>query len=154
LSSLPESPTSDKLARAFGAFAQRQAQYLGRQQHILEEPAPFEQQRLLEHHADVAGRVERVARRADLRLAAVGALQPGENFQQRGLAATRRSDEAGEFARCHREGRIGNGGKFPALLAIDLAHIAQPDEGLGHGGTHLIRASRTMTRRSSPRTSQ
>ena len=46
----------EQVARTLAALRQRQAEDLGRQQHVVDHAAPFQQQRLLEHHADVARR--------------------------------------------------------------------------------------------------
>src|SRR6266516_7673221 len=75
-----------KLARAFAALAHRQAEDLRRQQHVGENAPPFQQQRLLEHHADVAGGIEPVLGIADLDAAGVARIEPGQHFQDRGLA--------------------------------------------------------------------
>src|SRR6266487_515180 len=64
-SSISTSLGSCTSARAFEALAHRQAEDFGRQQHVAENAPPFQQQRLLEHHADVAGGIEPVLGIAD-----------------------------------------------------------------------------------------
>ena len=55
----------EQIAGASAARRHRQAEDFGRQQHVVDDAPPFQQQRLLEHHADVARRIERLRRRAD-----------------------------------------------------------------------------------------
>jgi DNA repair protein RadC len=54
-----------------GALARRlhgEPEDFRRQQHVVEDAAPLEQERLLEHHADIAAGVEGMVGRADLHL--------------------------------------------------------------------------------------
>ena len=95
----PCSPTSASRSRARSRLSRsRQAEDFGRQQHVVDDAAPFQQQRLLEHHADVARRIERLRWRADPHLAAVVRVQAGEDFQQRGLAAAGGADQRHKLA--------------------------------------------------------
>jgi hypothetical protein len=100
LSSAPVRPTSaEQIARPLAALFDRQAEDLGRQDDVVEDRPPLQQQRRLEHHADVAARIERHAGRADLDRSGIVRMEPGEDLQQRALAASRRADEARELAR-------------------------------------------------------
>ena len=58
--------------------------------------------------------------RADLHLAGIEGCRPGEDLQQRGLAAARGPDQRNEFARLDVERRLGDGEKFRAAGAVDL----------------------------------
>ena len=60
---------------------------------------------VLEHHGDVAvaGPRPRDILAADLDRAVARLLKPGDGAQQGGLAAARRTDQHGEFARWHLE---------------------------------------------------
>ena len=73
-------------------------------------------------------------------------MEPRENLEQRGLAATRRPDQRYELARLHVEGRFGNGKQACAARAVGLLHAGEVDErfahGFGRGEAHEMRASR------------
>ena len=130
----------EQIAGAGPRGLHRQADDFGRQQHVVENGSPFQQQRLLEHHADVARGIERRFRIADLDGAAVGVVQPGQNLQHRGLAAAGRADQRDQFAFPDVHGDVGDGEKFRALGPIDLADVAQADEGLvGRHASHFCR---------------
>src|SRR4029453_13716771 len=75
----------EKIAGARTALRHRQPEDFRRQQHVVDDAPPFEQQRLLEHHADVARGVERLRRRADLHFAGVEGMKPRENLGRRGV---------------------------------------------------------------------
>ena len=74
--------------------------------------------------------IERRARVADLDGAAVGLMQPGQDLQHRGLAAAGGADQRDQFAFLHVHGDVGDREEFRAPRTIDLADIAQADEGL------------------------
>ena len=76
---------------------------------------------------------------ADLDGAAVGVVQPGQDLQHRGLAAAGRADQRDQFAFLHVHGDVGDGQEFRALRAIDLADVAQADEGLGRHASHFCK---------------
>lgn len=63
---------------------------------------PFEQPRLLEHHADP----RRAAPLAQVDLPAIGFLKPGGQMQQRGLADAGGANQRDQFARRHIEREI------------------------------------------------
>ena len=88
----------EQIAGARAARRHRQPEDFRRQQHVVDHAPPFQQQRLLEHHADVARRIERLRRRSDPHLAGVVRMQAGEDLQQRGLAAARRADQRDQLA--------------------------------------------------------
>jgi hypothetical protein len=131
----------------------RQTENLGRKQHVVDHAAPLQQQRLLEHHPDVARGIERLRRRSDAHFAGIDRVQSGEDLQQRGLAAAGRTDQRDQFAFRDIEGRLRNREKLLAARAIDLAHVGEVDERLGHHA-HPSRASCTTSSRSSPSTSR
>ena len=147
----------DQAAGALARLAHGQAEDFRRQQDIFQHPPPFQQQRLLEHHADIARRVEIAACAADLQRAAVVGKEPGNDLEQGGLAAARRPDDRHQLAFVDVEGGVGNREEFLAAGAEDLLDANEADEGFaacGRRGGHTVstRASRTTTRRSSPRT--
>src|SRR5262249_26256789 len=75
----------------------REAQHFGGQHHVLEDAAPGQQDRALEHHADVAPRAaDRLAVENDM--AGLVIEQAGENAQQRALAAAAGADDGDEAA--------------------------------------------------------
>ena len=132
-----EADHGQQLARPLPAFAVGKAKNLRRQQDVLQHPAPFQQQRLLEHHADVARRVEGMLARADAHLAGVVVVKTRENLQQRRLAATRRADQRHQLAGLDVETRVRDGEELLVTLAIGLADARDVDEGLGHGRSLL-----------------
>ena len=147
----------DQAAGAFARLAHGQAEDFRRQQDIFQHPPPFEQQRLLKHHADIARRVEIAAGAADLQRAAVVRVEAGNDLEQGGLAAARRSDDRHQLALVDIEGGVGDRKELLAAGAEDLLDADEADEGLAAGGrraghTVSTRASRTTTRRSSPST--
>ena len=92
---------SARAARGAGVLAGQ----LGRQQHVLQDRAPFQQHRRLEDHADVGqwARARR-GRRPSTR-AGGGGPQAGHDAQQRGLAAAARAHQRDELARADRRAR-------------------------------------------------
>src|SRR6266446_7880009 len=56
----------EEVAGARAALRHRQPENFRRQQHVVDHAPPFEEERLLEHHADVARRIERLRGGADL----------------------------------------------------------------------------------------
>ena len=130
----------EQIAGAGPRGLHRQADDFGRQQHVVQNGSPFQQQRLLEHHADIAGGIERCFRVADLDGAAVGIMQPGQDLQHRGLAAAGGADQRDQLAFLHVHGDVGDGEEFRALGPIDLADVAQADEGLfGAHASHFCK---------------
>ena len=96
--SKPSRPTS--FNSAFGArqiFVARQPLHVDRQHHVGEDIAPRQQQRVLEHDADIAVRLRDLLA-LDQDLAGRRRQQPGDHFQQRGLAAAGRTDHDKELA--------------------------------------------------------
>ncbi|MEZ5739528.1 MAG: hypothetical protein R3E68_08800 [Burkholderiaceae bacterium] len=87
-----------QLARPPACLRHRQAEQLGRQQDVVEDAPPLEQQRLLKDHADVPSRVERMGGRAERHRAFILLVQAGQDLEQRGLAATRWPDHRDQFA--------------------------------------------------------
>ena len=96
----------EEIARPGPGCRHRQTDDLGRQQHVVEYGPPFQQQRLLKHHADIARGIEWRARVADLDGAAVGVVKPGRDFQHRGLAAAGRPDQRDQLAFLHVHGDV------------------------------------------------
>ena len=130
----------EQIAGAGPRGLHRQADDFGRQQHVVQNGSPFQQQRLLEHHADIAGGVERCFRIADLDGAAVGVMQPGQDLQHRGLAAAGGADQRDQLAFPDVHGDVGDGEEFRALGTIDLADVLQADEGLvGAHASHFCK---------------
>ena len=127
---------------ALAARLRRQTQDFGRQQHVLEDAPPLQQQRLLEHHADIAPGIEGVLAAADPDLAAVMAMQAREQLEHGGLAAAGRPDQRDEFARLDVETHVGDRKKLLAPRAVDLADAVQADERLAHSGPVGRRAIR------------
>ena len=94
---------------------------------VLPDGEPGQQRRLLEHHADLGRRaVDALVRQREG--AGVGAVEAGEQAQQRALAAARRPDQADEFAVAHRHVEMverqhrlaGHGGiDFDDALGLD-----------------------------------
>jgi hypothetical protein len=147
-----QSDQRQQLAGALPALGERKPEDFGRQQHVVENAPPFQQQRLLEHHADVARRIERLRRRADANLARLVGVQAGQDFQQRRLSAAGRADQRDQLAVFDVEGRLRDRQKLRTARAIDLAHAGEMNE--WGGGGHCRRASRTTSRRSRPSTSR
>ena len=144
-----------QVARPLAARLLRQAEDLGRQQHVVDDRPPLQQQRLLEHHADVARRIERMLGRADRHRAAVVRMQAGQDLQQRALAAARRARPAtGQLARHDVEGGVGDREVRLRARAVGLGDVGEVDERLGgRGGLHQdTRASGTTSARSSSST--
>ena len=147
----------DQVLRPLARLAHRQAENLRRQQHILQHPAPFEQERLLKHHADVARRIEAAVRAADPKRAAIVGIEAGDDLEQGGLAAARRPDQRDQLALVDVERGVGDRQNFLAADAEHLADALQADEGLaasGRAAGHTVstRESRTTNRRSRTRT--
>ena len=103
---------------------------LGRQQHVFDDPPPLEEERLLEHHADVPGGIERGLRVADADCAAVVGMKPREHLEHRGLAAAGGADEGDQLAGRHVQGDVRDGEKLVATASVDLAHSGKVDERL------------------------
>ena len=83
--------------RARQIFLARQPLHVDRQHDVGEDVAPRQQQRVLEHDADIAVRlVDLLA--LDQDFAGRRRQQPGDHFQQRGLAAAGRADHDKELA--------------------------------------------------------
>jgi hypothetical protein len=145
-----------EVAGARAARSHGKAEDLRRQQHVVDHAPPFQQQWLLENHADVARRIERLGFGADRDLAGVEGMQTGENLEQGGLAATRRSDQGHQLARLDIECGFGNGEEIRPPRAVDLLHAGKMDERFAHGPSgvrrHASRASRTTSMRSSAST--
>ena len=95
--------------------------------------------------------IERLRRRADAHVAGFVGVQPGENLQQRGLAAAGRADQRDQLARLDVERRLGDREEIRAARAVDLLHAGEMDERLAHG-VYWMRASRTTSSRSRPST--
>ena len=127
------SPTSvEQIARPLAACRHRQAEDFRRQQHVVDDAAPFQQQRLLEHHADVARRIERLRGRADPHVAGLVGMQAGEDFQQRGLAAAGRADQRDQLAGLDVERRLRHREELGAAGAVDFLHAGEMDERFAH----------------------
>jgi hypothetical protein len=137
----PEPDQGKELARAGTARAHGKPQDLGREQDIVDHASPFQQQWLLEHHADVAARVERMARGPDRQLAGVMPMKARQNLQERGLAATGGADQRDELSRRHIEAYLGDREQIRAPRAVDLLHAGDMDERLGHDLTKAARRS-------------
>src|SRR5690606_18551808 len=86
---------------------------------------PGEDRVLLEH--DVVQGPGRVGAGHDAHLAAGEALEPGDDAQERRLAAAGRSDEADELALADREIEVGDGGHVARHRGVDLARSARYD---------------------------
>src|SRR5580704_17886494 len=137
----------EQVARSRARRLHRQADDFSGQQDVVEDGPPFQEQRLLEYHADVARWIERGARVADSNGAAVGLVKACKNLQHGGLAAAGGADQRDQFAFLHVHGDVGNRQKLLAARAIDLSHIAQPDEGvwrLAHA-SHFSRLAATKS---------
>src|SRR5262245_23926199 len=152
-----EAHEREEVAGASAACGHGQTEDFGGQQHVVDHAPPFEQQRRLKHHADVARGIERLRRRADLELAGVERVEACEKLEQRGLAAAGGPDQRHELARLHVERRLGDGEKIRSPRAVDLLHGGEVDERFAHGRPtartpHASRASRTTSMRSSAST--
>ncbi|MGY3365837.1 hypothetical protein ACVWZL_002962 [Bradyrhizobium sp. GM2.4] len=119
----------EQIARPLARGLHRKTDDLCRQQHVVQDRPPFQQQRLLEHHANVAGRIERAFGVADLHRAAVGVVQAGQNLHHGGLAAAGRADQRDQLTLLHVHGDVGHRQEFGAAAAIDLADALQADKG-------------------------
>ena len=94
----PSRPTSlQQRHRARQIFFARQSLHVDRQHHVAEDVAPRQQQRVLEHDADIAVRFCHLLA-FDKDFAGRWRQQAGDHFQQRGLAAAGRADHDEEFA--------------------------------------------------------
>ena len=78
-------------------FFARQPLHVDRQHHVGQDVAPWQQQRVLEHDADIAVRLRHLLA-LDQDLAGRRREQPGDHLQQRGLAAAGRADHDEELA--------------------------------------------------------
>ena len=126
-----EAPTSRRardILDARLALAARHAQLLHAEGDVVGDAQPGEERRVLEHDAAIgAGPAHALA--ADTHLALVGALEAGDEVEQRRLAAPRRADQADELAvvdgERHLAQRRGHAarGRFEALCdAADFDH--------------------------------
>jgi hypothetical protein len=82
-------------------------------------------------------------------------MKPGENLEQRRLAATGRTDQGHELARLDVEGRLRNGEQGRPARAVSLLHAGKVDERFAHGSgreRQEMRASRGTSRCSSAST--
>ena len=128
-----EPDQGEQIAGAGAACGHGQAEDFRGKEHVVDDAAPLQQQRLLEHHADVAGGIERLRARADRHRARIPGVEAGENLEQRGLAAAGRADERDELARLDVEARLRDGEKVRPARAVDLAHAGEMDERFAHG---------------------
>ena len=131
---------SDHVQEVLGALAaglHRQAEDLGGQQDIVDDLAPFEQQRLLKHHADITTGPERHILAADADRAFICRQEIGEDLQDRGLAAARRPDEGNELAIVDLHGDIRDGKHFLVAGLVGLADILQLDDAFAHCASSL-----------------
>ena len=115
----------EKIARARAAFRHGKAEDLGGQQHVVDDAAPLEQERLLKHHADVARRIERLRRRADAQGAGIVRMQSGQNLEKRGLAAAGGTDQRHQLAGRDVEGGLRYGEELAPAGAIHLSSRRQ-----------------------------
>src|SRR5438552_3995770 len=84
------------VARFLGGGAALEPEDLDRQQHVLEDGAPREEHRRLEHHPDAPARPGD-PRRTDADVPGAGVEQPADQLEQRRLAAAARPDESDEL---------------------------------------------------------
>jgi hypothetical protein len=114
------------LLRAFVAHAPRHAQLLQAEGDVLGDVEPREERRILEHDAAiVAGPAYRPIAYQDG--AGVGPLEPGDEVEERGLAAAGRADQADQLAARHvqahvLDGRGGATGRGAEALG-DMAYV-------------------------------
>ncbi len=102
-------------------LAPRHLAQLQRQLDVLLRGQPWKERRLLEEQRRLL---------TDLDRAGGGPVEPGDEVQQRRLAATRRADEADELARGDVERDVVEREGVRACGAVHLRHLAHPDCGL------------------------
>src|SRR5712691_3035912 len=149
-----EPDQSEEIARTPAALGYRKSEDFRREEHVVDDAPPLQQQRLLEHHADIARGIERLRARADRHLAGIEWMQARENLQQRGLAAAGGAHERDELAHLDVEARLRDGQEIRSSRAVDLLHAGEMDERFAHGdfSSYDSRASRTTSTRSSAST--
>src|SRR5256885_1141230 len=86
------------VARFLGGGAAFEPEDLDRQQHVLEDGAPREEHRRLEHHPDAPARPGDL-RRTDADVPGAGVEQPADQLEQRRLAAAAPPDESSGLPR-------------------------------------------------------
>ena len=91
---------------------------------------PREQRRLLEHEGDAAPGVDGAGRRL---------VEPGDEVEQRALAAARRADEADELAGLDLEVDAVEGGHGAVAVPVDLRHAVEADGGQRQRGNRRDR---------------
>jgi hypothetical protein len=117
---LGETDLREELLRALPVGAGIEPAQLHLHEHVLDRGAPVEEDRALEHDAEIGLRtVDHAA--VDAHLAARGQVQPGDQPQQRALAASRRPDDRDELAGADRKVDVLERVRLPPVAAVGLA---------------------------------
>jgi hypothetical protein len=133
-------------ARPLGRRAARQALHLGRDQHVVEDVAPVEQQVALEDDADPVHAVaDRLA--ADHDAALARPVEPAQDAQERALAAAAGADDGRRAAAL--DGDVERPQRMHGAPAGAIGALDAFDDDLVHGPVHLLAVGCRQTNTSS-----